>query len=796
MKRHIRKVAVLGSGVMGSRIACHFANIACEVILLDIIPNQLNDVEVNSNLTLNDKKVRNRIVNDALLSAIQSNPSPLYLKSFSSRIKTGNFEDDLNQISSCDWVIEAVIENLDIKKNLYEKIEKFRKPGTLISTNTSGIPLQLLVQNRSEDFKTHFCGTHFFNPPRYLPLLEIIPSEFTSKEVLDFLHLFGTKNLGKKVVLCKDTPAFIANRVGVFSIFSLFHLTEKYKFSVEQIDFLTGSLIGRPKSATYRTCDVVGLDTLVHVANGLRTVLNSEEEKVHFELPSFIQKMIENKLLGSKTKKGFYQKTKEGIDFIDLESIVYKKSEKKKIPEIEEIKIIEDIKLRFQQIFQMKGNIGDFYKDHFGSLFYYVSSKIPEITDSIYDLDEAIKSGFGWDLGPFEIWDAIGIKKGIELIENSRNEVPFWISNLAGLENPCFYKTENKEILIYDQNNNIYLPLSNPYNFILPNIITLKPNVWNNSECTLKDLGDGILHLDWNSKMNTIGSQVIEGIHHAIDLAEQSFQGLVIHNTGSLFSAGANVGLIFMMAAEQELDELNFAVKTFQDTMMRIRYSSIPVVVAPYNLCLGGGCELSMHADKVIAHAELYMGLVEFGVGLIPGGGGTKEFAKRLSEELKEGDVSINRFRDRFLTIGQAKVSTSAHEAFELGYLRKGIDEIVMNKQQLLKTAKEVCLLMAENSYQAPIMEKNIKVLGNEALGLVYVGANSMFSGNYISEHDQLISEKLGFVLAGGDLSEPTFVSEQYLLDLERKTFLELSSQRKTLERMQSLVKTGKILRN
>ena len=801
MTRHIRKVAVLGSGVMGSRIACHFANIGCEVVLLDIVPRELSEEEKQKGLSLDIPAIRNRIVNQSLDFALKSNPSPIYLKSFAKRISTGNFDDDLSKISSCDWIIEVVVERLDIKQSLFEKVEQYRKPGTIISSNTSGIPIHLMLEGRSEDFQSHFVGTHFFNPPRYLQLLEIIPTPHTDLSVVEFLMDYGRKFLGKKTVLCKDTPAFIANRVGVYSIMSLFHAVEDLGFTVDEIDKLSGPVLGRPKSATFRTCDVVGLDTLVHVANGLKANCPNDEERALFELPNYIAKMVENGWLGSKSGQGFYKKSKDEngkkvILSLDLNTLEYKVPEKVKFATLEMAKPIEDLKQRTKMLFMGMDKAGQFYRQVFGGLLAYVSNRIPEISDEFYKIDDALKAGFGWELGPFETWDIVGLDQGLKMIQDHNKTTASWVLEMKEAGCPTFYKTEKGKKLYYDSGSKSYKVIPGSEDIVDLDALRSENKVWGNSDATLVDIGDGILNLEFHTKMNTIGGGVIQGINKAIDLAEKDQRGLVISNTGQNFSAGANVGMIFMMAAEQDFDELNFAVKAFQDTMMRIRYSNIPVIVAPHNMALGGGCEISMHADKVVAHAELYMGLVEFGVGLIPGGGGSKEFAKRLSEELKNGDIKINRLRDRFLTVGQAKVSMSAHEAFELGYLREGIDEVVVSRDYHLTRAKAACLELANKGYIAPKREKNITVVGQEGLGIVYAGANAMLSGNYMSEHDRVISEKLGFVLCGGDLSENTVVSEQYLLDLERKAFVELCAERKTLERLESLVKYGKILRN
>ena len=801
MSRHIKKVAILGSGVMGSRIACHFANVGVQVILLDIAPKELNDAEKLKGLNLDHSAEKNRIVNDALQTALKSNPSPIYSKNFSNKIVTGNFSDDMPKVSDCDWILEAVIERLDIKQQVFEQVEKYRKPGTLITTNTSGIPISMMTEGRSEDFVKHFCGTHFFNPPRYLKLLEIIPGVKTDPDIISFLMEYGNLILGKTTVLCKDTPAFIANRIGVYGIMSLFHTVEKMGLSVEEVDKLTGPALGRPKSATFRTCDVVGLDTLVHVANGLKANCPHDEARALFELPGYVSKMIDQKWLGDKTKQGFYKKVKDAngkseILALDLKTLEYKPQVKVKFATIEAAKAVENLRERIKVLVTGKDKAGDFYRATFAGLFQYVSNRIPEITDDLYKIDDAMKAGFGWDIGPFEYWDAVGVNEAIGLMEKMNLKPAQWVYDFLSNGNNSFYKVENGMKTYYDVFSKSYKNIPGTEDLIQLDIIRPSKTVWKNSGTILTDIGDGILNLEFTTKMNTMGGEVLEGINKAIEIAEKNYHGLVISNEGANFSAGANVGMIFMMAAEQELDEVDFAVRAFQNTIMRVRYSSIPVIVASHNLCLGGSCELSMHADAVVAHAELYMGLVEFGVGVIPGGGGTKEFALRLSDEIKDGDVELNRFRERFLTIGQAKVSTSAYEAFELGYLQKGKDKIVLNRSRLLAEAKAECLRLVEKGYTQPTPRNDIKVLGQQALGLVYVGANSMKSGKYISEHDQKISEKLGYVLAGGDLSVPTLVNEQYLLDLERQAFVSLCGERKTLERMQSLLTGGKILRN
>jgi 3-hydroxyacyl-CoA dehydrogenase len=800
-KRRIKKIAIIGSGIMGSGIACHFANIGVEVLLLDIIPRELNDVEKAKGLTLEDKMVRNRIVNNSLSASLKSNPSPIYHQKFASRITTGNLEDDIAKVSEVDWIMEVVVERLDIKKSVFEKLEKHRTPGTLITSNTSGIPIKFMSEGRSEDFQKHFCGTHFFNPARYLKLFEIIPGPKTSPEVLDFLNSYGEQFLGKTSVIAKDTPAFIGNRIGIFSIMSLFHTVKAMDLTIEEVDKLTGPVIGRPKSATFRTVDVVGLDTLVHVANGIAENCKNDEQLEFFKLPDFINTMVENKWFGSKTGQGFYKKNvssdgQKEILSLDLNTLEYRSAKKANFATLELTKTIDKVVDRFKVLVSGKDKAGEFYRKSFAALFAYVSNRIPEITDDLYKIDDAMKAGFGWEHGPFQIWDAIGIEKGIDIMKAEGLEPAAWVNDMLASGSKSFYSINNGASYAYDIPKKTQEKIPGQDAFIILDNIRKSNEVWKNTGVVIEDLGDGILNCEFQSKMNTIGGDVLAGLNKAIDLAEKDFEGLVIGNQGANFSVGANIGMIFMMAVEQEYDELNMAIKYFQDTMMRMRYSSIPTISAPHGMSLGGACELSMHADKVVAAAETYIGLVEFGVGIIPGGAGSKEMALRASDLFKKDDVELNTLREYFLTIAMAKVSTSAYEAFDLGVLQKGKDIVVVNKDRQIATAKAHAKLMAEAGYTQPVKRTDVKVLGKQALGMFLVGTDAMQASRYISEHDQKIADKLAYVMAGGDLSEPTFVSEQYLLDLEREAFLSLATERKTLERIQHMLKTGKPLRN
>jgi len=801
MKRTIKHATVIGSGIMGSQIACHLANIGVRVLLLDIPPRELNEKEEKAGLSLDSPRVRNRIVNESLAKAVKMNPAPLFDKAYAKRISTGNLEDDLAQVSKTDWIIEVVVERLDIKQQLFEKIEAYRKPGTLISSNTSGIPIHLMTKGRTEDFQKHFIGTHFFNPPRYLELLEIIPSPETDPAVVDFFMHYGDRYLGKTTVLCKDTPAFIANRVGIFAIMDLFHKVKEMGLSVEAIDKLTGPLIGRPKSATFRTADVVGLDTLIHVANGLASAVPHDEQKDKFQLPEFLQKMQENNWLGSKTGQGFYKKVKgengkSKILSLDLDTLEYTSQQKAKFATLELTKTIDDVRDRWKVLIGGKDQAGEFYRRTVAGVLAYAANRIPEIADDLFRIDQGMRAGFGWKHGPFEIWDAIGLDKGIALIEAEGLNLADWVKDMKAAGHQAFYSVKDGQGYFYQISSQDYQALPGGTDFIVLDHIRPTKTIWQNKECAIEDLGDGIINIEFRSKMNSLGSGVLAGINKGIELAEKEYRGVVISNQGDNFSVGANLGMIFMMAIEQEWDELNFAIKYFQDTMMRVRYSSIPVVVAPHQMALGGGCEMSLHADAIQAAAETYIGLVEFGVGVIPGGGGTKELTRRAGLRYVKDDIETNAYRENLFMIGQAQVAKSAKEAFNMGIFVEGRDGISLNRHRLIADAKERAIALAETGYTMPVKEKDIKVLGRQGLGMFTVGANTMWEGGYITPHEKKMVEKLAYVMCGGDLSEPTMVSEQYLLDLEREAFLSLCTEKKTLERIQHMLKTGKPLRN
>src|SRR5882757_3541347 len=799
MNRTIHRVAVLGSGIMGSRIACHFANIGIDVLLLDIAPKELTEEEIKKGLTLDHPAVKNRIVQNSFDSTLKSNPAPLYSKKFVSRVKLGNFADDMPKIKNYDWTIEVVVENLDIKKKVYEEVEKHRTPGTLITSNTSGIPIHLMAEGRSEDFQKNFCGSHFFNPPRYLRLLEIIPTTKTDPEVTKFLLHYGDLFLGKTTVLCKDTPAFIGNRVGVWGLLKVIDSMKKYDLNVDEIDKLTGPVIGRPKSATFRTSDLVGLDTLIKVSGNLYNGLPNDEGRQYFKLPDVVLKMEQNKWLGDKTGQGFYKKTKNAkgeteILTLDLKTLEYKPKAKAKFATLETTKTIDNLKDRFKVLLAGKDKAGDFYRDCFFDLFKYVTNRIPEISDELFRIDDAVSGGFGWDLGPFETWDAVGVEKSLPMMEAAGYKPASWVYDMVAGGNKSFYKSEAGVKKYYDIPAKSYKSIPGRESFVI--LENKSENVvWKNPGSKIYDLGDGVLNFAWHTKSYTLGSEVIEGLNKAIDLAEKDFRGLVVGHQGADFSLGANLGLVFMYAIEQEFDEIDFMIKSFQNSVMRIRYSAVPVAVCPQSRTLGGGCEMTMHADIAQAAAETYIGLVEVGVGLIPGGGGTKEFTKRVSDSLEEGDVELNALQNAFMNIATARVGLSAEEARDMGILRNK-DHISINADRQLLDAKAAAVELFDAGYTMPVQAKNIKVQGRSGLALFTAGLQGMRMGNYISDHDVKVARWIANIMCGGDLTSPQEVSEQYLLDLEREAFLSLTGEKKTLERIQAILTGGKPLRN
>lgn len=791
--RTIKKVAVLGSGVMGSRIACHFANIGVKVLLLDIVPNDA---------PAGDKVARNTIVNKALTEAIKGKPAPLYVDESAKLIETGNFDDDFEKIKDCDWVLEAVVERLDIKKLVYEKVEKYRKPGSLITSNTSGIPMSMLAAGQSEDFRRNFLGTHFFNPPRYLRLLEIIPGPDTDPKLIDFMMHYGELFLGKQMVLCKDTPAFIANRVGIYAMSKIFALSMELDMTIEEVDKLTGSAMGRPNSGTYRLGDMVGLDTAAKVNTGIYDNCPNDEQRDLFKVPDFLRVLEKNNWLGDKSGQGFYKKTKNAageteILSFDFKTLDYRAKADVRFDSLKRAKDMDALPQRIKFLFGAEDKAGIFVRRSLAGLFAYVSNRIPEISDGLYLIDDGLRTGFAWDKGPFEVWDMIGLQNSLKAIEDEGLTISDWVKEMIAAGHTSFYKIENGVRKYYDQISKSYKTIPGTESLIILENLKENKQIWTNGECAMLDLGDGVVGVEFRSKANSLGESVIKGINYAIDYAEKNgLNGVVIGNEAPNFSLGANLALVQMMAYEGEWDQLYFAIKTFQDTAMRIRTANVPVIVAPHGMTLGGGCEYTMHSACAVASAETYIGLVEVGVGLIPGGGGTKEFTMRAAEKYsKPNVVEISVLQDYFTAIATAKVATSGNEARKIGILRD-TDKVVVNLNHRLKVAKETILELQAAGYTPRVEKTDIKVMGRNVLGSIYAAVYGMYNGNYASEHDMKIAKKVAYVMTGGDLTGVNYVSESYLLGLEREAFLSLLGEKKTLERIAHTLKTGKPLRN
>ncbi len=796
----IKQVAIIGSGIMGSRIACHFANIGVKVLLLDISPNELSESEKKKGLSLTDKIVRNRIVTESFFTTLKTKPSSLYLDKNKTNIELGNLNDDIKKIKKADWIIEVVVEKIEIKKTVFDLIEKNREKGTLITSNTSGIPVKEMVKGRGKDFEENFCVTHFFNPPRYMKLLEIVPGVKTKKEVITFLMDYGSLFLGKETVLCKDTPAFIANRIGIYSIMSAMHTIDEMGLSVGEVDFLTGPKIGRAKSATFRTMDVVGLDTTVNVSKNLSKSLKKDESIEKFKLPKSVEELYKRKWLGDKTKQGYYKKTRNNkgereILEINLKTYKYEERKKIKFKAFDEAKKAKTLKERLKILVNSNDKAGEFYRKTFYDSFRYCSYRIPEVSDELYKIDQAIKAGFAWKTGPFETWDMLGVKETVQEMKKTKQGPAKWVEEMLNSGVKSFYKYDKGKKLYYDINSKEHKEIPGTKGLIILDAFKATNIVWKNEGTTLYDVGEDVLNLEFHTKMNTMGAEVIEGINKAISIAEKNYKGLVIGNEGDNFSAGANLGMLFMFAGNREYDKINLSVKAFQNTIMRARYSSVPVVVATSGLTLGGGTELAMHADHVRAHTETYMGLVEFGVGIIPSGGGTKEMTLRTSDMYKKGDPELNVLMENFMTIATAKVATSSKEAVEMGLL-KNTDKHTLNKATLLSKAKKDVINLYNEGYTQKKERNNIKVQGKAGIAMFEAGITSMFFGNYISEHDRKIAQKTAHVMCGGDLSQPSYVSERYLLDLEREAAVSLCGEPKTLERMHGILFKRKTIRN
>ncbi|WP_445678099.1 3-hydroxyacyl-CoA dehydrogenase/enoyl-CoA hydratase family protein [Psychrobacillus sp. FSL H8-0484] len=794
MTYQIKKAAVLGSGVMGSGIAAHLANIGIPTLLLDIVPREVSKEEEAKGFTLEHPSVRNRFAQTALQKLLKQKPAPLTSIKNLQQITAGNLEDDLEKLKDVDWIIEVVVENLEVKKSLYEKIDAVRKPGTIISSNTSGISIHAMVEGRSEDFGTHFLGTHFFNPPRYLKLLEVIPAKTTSPEVIEFMKKFGEDVLGKGVVLAKDTPNFIANRIGTYGLLVTLREMQARGYSVGEVDSVTGPLIGRPKSATFRTLDVVGLDTFAHVAKNVYDQTSGEEQKV-FEVPGFMQKMLENKWLGAKTGQGFFLKEGKEIKELNIETLVYEPVKKLKTPSIEMAKQQKGLAAKVRTLTYAKDRTGELLWNILNPTLRYSAELHGEIADDIVSIDQAMKWGFGWEQGPFEIWDAIGVKDSVEKMKAEGHEIPTFVQSLLDKGFECFYKEENGDLYFFDGNDYKTVPVNEK-------VIDLKRYkkkngvIKANSGASLIDLGDGIALLEFHSKSNAIGIDIVQMINFAVDEVEKNFKGLVIGNQGKNFSVGANLGMILMEAQDDNIFELDFVIRQFQNAMMKIKYSAKPVVVAPFGMTLGGGAEATLPAAHIQASSETYMGLVEAGVGLIPGGGGNKELYMKHLKGLPNGvQVDYQYVANKvFETIAMANVSTSGEEARETNFLTFA-DGISVNPDHLIYDAKQAALALVEAGYKAPIREK-VPVTGSPGYATLLLGAEGMFLSGYISEHDLKIAKKLAYVIAGGEVPYGTLVDEQYLLNLEREAFLSLVAEPKSQARMQHMLVKGKPLRN
>jgi len=802
MSRKIERVAVLGAGVMGSQIAAHFANAGIPSLLLDIVPQELTPEESAKGLTLSDRRVRNRIAQAGLDMALKLKPAAFFAPELAQLITVGNIEDDLSRLAECDWIIEAIIENLEIKRDLLKRIDRVRKPGTLISSNTSGISIRAMAEGLSDDFRRHWLGTHFFNPPRYLKLLEVIPAAETSPEVIEFVSDFCDRVLGKGVVVCKDTPNFIANRIGSFAVAIVGKTMIEGDYSIEEVDAMTGPAIGRPKSATFRTADIVGIDTAVHVTRNLYASVPNDERRDLFVVPDFMQEMVNRRWLGDKTGQGFYKKIKDGDDkeilALDYKTMEYRPRQRVKIPSLETAKNIDDVRKRIHDLAYAKDRAGQFIWKILSETLLYAANRIPEIADDIVSIDNAMKWGYNWELGPFGIWDAIGVEKSVARMREDGLQIPANVQRMLEGGNRTFYKKEDGRRLFFDFAANDYREIEENAGIIILSALKDRNRVIKkNAGASLIDLGDGVACLEFHSKMNAIGADTVQMMNFAIKEVSENFLGLVIGNQGENFSVGANLMLLLLEAQEENWDEIDLAVRAFQNANMQLRYSPKPVVAAPFRLSLGGGCEIPLHADRVRAAAELYIGAVETGVGLIPAGGGTKEFLIRCLDGAQGSkDVDLFPFVKRaFETIAMAKVSTSALDARKLGFLRP-TDGITMNGDRLIEDAKQTVLAMAREGYTQPRPRTDIPALGQSALAALKLGIHMMKRAGYISEYDAHIGRKLAYVLTGGDLTHLTYVSEQYLLDLEREAFLSLCGERKTQERIQHTLKTGKPLRN
>jgi 3-hydroxyacyl-CoA dehydrogenase len=800
----IEKAAVLGAGTMGAQIAAHLANAGIPTLLLDVVPKEPTPEEAARGLTTDSKEVRDRIARAGFEAAKKAKPAAFFSEAVAALVSVGNFDDDLPRLKDCDIIIEAVVENLEIKRKLFERVEKARKPGSVVASNTSGIPIRRIAEGFSEDFRAHFLGTHFFNPPRYLHLVELIRTEWTSPEVSCSVYGFLDRRLGKGVVVAKDRPNFIANRIGTFGAMVTLKTLEEDGYTFEEVDRMTGPALGRPKSATFRTFDIVGLDVLAHVARNLYEAVPDDEEREVYRLPEFVERMVGRGILGDKTKGGFYQKRKgedgaRDIWTLDVASLEYRPQQKAKLPALDAAKNIEDTRARVKSLVWGKERAGQFLWKTMSRVFAYAANRIPEIADTVVEVDRAMKWGFGWELGVFEAWDAIGVEKSVERMKEEGRAVPPNVRKMLDAGANSFYKSEGGREFYFDFASGEYAPVAEqPGVIVLKSVKERTGVIKKNAGASLIDIGDGVACLEFHSKMNSIGGDTLSMLKASLAEVERNFVGLVVANQGQNFSVGANLMLVLLGAQEEDWDELDLAIRAFQQATMSLRYSPKPVVVAPFQMTFGGGCEMTLHADRARAAAETYIGLVEVGVGLIPAGAGTKEMLVRALDSIPPGVTEADPFpfvKRAFETIALAKVATSAAEARGLGFLRDE-DSYSMNADRLVADAKQEVLSLAAAGYTQPRERTDVLALGISALSTIKLGIHQMKRGGFISDYDAVIGEKLARILTGGDLNHETRVSEQYLLDLEREAFLSLCGQRQTQERIAHMLKTGKPLRN
>jgi 3-hydroxyacyl-CoA dehydrogenase len=797
--RAIRKAAVIGSGVMGSGIAAHLANVGIECLLLDMVPKQLSEEEAAKGYTTEYPAYRNRLATQAIAKLKKTKPSPLYDDAFADRLKPGNLEDHLPRLAEVDWIIEVIVENLELKKQLLSKVESHWRPGTIVSSNTSGISIHAMIKDCGEGFKKHFLGTHFFNPPRYMKLLELVPSEWTDPAIVQGMKQFGEKRLGKGVVVAKDTPNFIANRIGTYGMLVTLQEMQEKGYTVEEVDAVTGPAMGRPRSATFRTLDLVGLDTFVHVAGNVYDLVQDEAEKAVFDVPPVLRGMVEKGWLGEKSRQGFYLKKKGAngseILSLNLATMEYQTQSKVAAPSLEASKLAKGAREKTKALIGGGDRYSELAWNVVKKVLLYSASKLGEIADSIQEIDAAMRWGFNWELGPFETWDAIGLVKSVQRMEAEGLVIPDWVKEWIAQGNSSFYQKQEGN-MFYVQGQRIKQLVAAPEDISLRGLKELNKVIKSNSGASLIDIGEGVACLEFHSPHNAIGADILTMIEQSLDeVRRRSYEGLVIANQGKNFCVGANLMLLLMEAQDEEWDEIDSIIRLFQGTMNKLKRFEKPVVAAPHRMTLGGGVEVCLPADQIVASAETYFGLVEVGVGLIPAGGGCKEMALRASQSIKSHDTDIQPYLNQiFKTIGMAKVSSSGHDAQKLGLLKPS-DRIIVNQEHLIYEARQAVLQMVKSGYE-PIREEKIRVAGLDGKAVMQLGAYTMRQGGYISDHDQLIANKLAHVLAGGDVPAGSLVTEAYMLDLEREAFLSLCGEPKTRQRMEHMLGKGKALRN